>query len=328
MIQLSVVDKYRLRKFGNLAFALIVAIALTLTMGTFPASAAVIQDQSNTGTAIGSVFVNSDRDRAQSFIAAVSGRLVSIRLNGCDYNDDTSSLTVALYPASGTAPNSTPDVSASPLAQQILTGTSLSILPSSTACAGNEGAEFTITFDSPAAITAGSAYAFTLDATQSSVASPQGVMLASTAQGDYPEGNRSTFATGPSWIADTTRNLVFATFVDDGRLAADSSEAREPLILSLSSTCTGGNPTGITGTWITLPTASDCAPPLENPDAELLGWSTEADFPIDIARRQVDNGWGAYETFDTDGRLTGVFIPTGGSTLVTAAGTLYAIWSD
>jgi hypothetical protein len=42
----------------------------------------------------------------------------------------------------------------------------------------------------------------------------------------------------------------------------------------------------------------------------------------------VDNGWGAYETFNDAGQLSGVFIPAGGATLISAAGKLYAIWSE
>jgi hypothetical protein len=82
------------------------------------------------------------------------------------------------------------------------------------------------------------------------------------------------------------------------------------------------------GTWTTLPGASDCTPPATKPNAKLLGWATSPTFPIGIAKRQVDNGWGAYETFNADGQLTGVFIPAGGETLVSAAGNLYPIWSE
>lgn len=74
--------------------------------------------------------------------------------------------------------------------------------------------------------------------------------------------------------------------------------------------------------------ASDCTAPPSNPDATLLGWATTLDFPVDIAERQVDNGWGAYETFNETGQLTGVFIPAGGMTQVSAPNNLYAIWSN
>lgn len=307
-----------------LSGSLTAALTLTLALPVLPVAAAVIQDQSNSGTVVGAVYVNDARDRGQTFVAGVSGTLKSVRLNGCDVNDDTESLTIALYPASGEAPNSIPDVSGPPLAQQTFTGSPVSFLPPSSACTGNQGADFTITFDTPATITAGTAYTFTLDAAQDP-SSVTGLLLASTAQGDYPRGNRSTLATGSSWGANPTRNLVFATFVDDGK---DAEVGGEPLTLSLSSSCASGNPTGNLGTWIQLPASKDCTPPVDGPDATLLGWSTSRDFPVAIAKRQVDNGWGAYETFNGDGQLTSVFIPAGGWALVSSPNNLFAIWSE
>jgi len=85
------------------------------------------------------------------------------------------------------------------------------------------------------------------------------------------------------------------------------------------------------GSWIELPSASDCtiATRATGSQPTLLGWATNADFPIDIAQRQVDNGWGAYETFtNDDGQLTGVFIPAGGYTLVSNDTNLYPVFSS
>ena len=93
-------------------------------------------------------------------------------------------------------------------------------------------------------------------------------------------------------------------------------------------TCSNTSLTGTSGTWITLPGANDCTVPPTEPGATLLGWATNPNFPVDIAQRQVDDGWGAYETFNADGQLTGVFIPAGGATFLSAAGKLYPIWSE
>jgi len=84
------------------------------------------------------------------------------------------------------------------------------------------------------------------------------------------------------------------------------------------------------GSWIQLPAASDCSitPRAGGEEPSLLGWATQEDFPAAIAQRQVDNGWGAYETFNDDGRLTGVFIPSGGYTTVSNDTNLYPIWSE
>ena len=97
---------------------------------------------------------------------------------------------------------------------------------------------------------------------------------------------------------------------------------------SADSGCEGDAVSGVVGTWIELPAASECRPPNASDAAALLGWATDTDFPVAIAQRQVDNGWGAYETKDESGQLTGVFIPAGGSTLLTNDTNLYPIWSN
>jgi len=93
-------------------------------------------------------------------------------------------------------------------------------------------------------------------------------------------------------------------------------------------TCSNSSQSGTGGTWVTLPGASDCTAPETRSDANLLGWATTPNFPIDIAKRQLDNGWGAYETFDDTGHITSVFIPAGGATFLSAQGNLYPIWAD
>ena len=94
------------------------------------------------------------------------------------------------------------------------------------------------------------------------------------------------------------------------------------------STCRQSSETGFAGTWVKLPGADDCTPPSSRAGSKLLGWATNPNFPVDIAQRQVTNGWGAYETFNDEGQPTGVFIPAGGSTYLSAAGNLFAIWSN
>ena len=76
-----------------------------------------------------------------------------------------------------------------------------------------------------------------------------------------------------------------------------------------------------------LPGAEVCTTSSPN-SPTLLGWGTDPNFPVDIAQRQVDNAWGAYETYGDDGQLTGVFIPAGGYTAVTNDTNLYPIWSE
>lgn len=90
--------------------------------------------------------------------------------------------------------------------------------------------------------------------------------------------------------------------------------------------CANDAPVGYTGTWMTLPGQADCHK-ADAPNAKLLGWSTSAAFPVAIAQRQANNGWGTYELTDADGNVTAIFIPAGWGTFVTGANSLYPIWS-
>jgi len=84
------------------------------------------------------------------------------------------------------------------------------------------------------------------------------------------------------------------------------------------------------GLWVQLPAAEQCSLAVDarsGSSPELLGWATQPDFPVDIAQRQVDNGWGAYELFDNSGDLTEVFVPAGGWTRASADTSLFPIWA-
>lgn len=91
-------------------------------------------------------------------------------------------------------------------------------------------------------------------------------------------------------------------------------------------TCRTSGESATAGSWVRLPAANDCTSPAATPNAQLLGWATNPDFPTAIAQRQITNGWGAYEIFDASGRITAVFIPAGGAILVSAPGSLFPIW--
>ena len=83
---------------------------------------------------------------------------------------------------------------------------------------------------------------------------------------------------------------------------------------------------GAVGSWVSLPTPTN--PPAMNPNSTFLGWATYEEFPVAIAQRQIDKGWGAYEVFRDDGSMRGVFIPVEGSACIAAPGVMYPIWSD
>ncbi|MFY9207870.1 MAG: hypothetical protein WAO33_02030, partial [Candidatus Nanopelagicales bacterium] len=81
------------------------------------------------------------------------------------------------------------------------------------------------------------------------------------------------------------------------------------------------------GSWLSLPATSEVSGTGENAGKEFLGVATSEDFPVEIAQRQIDNGWGAYEIYADDGSLLSVFIPAGYSVHVTASPRVFAIWS-
>jgi len=81
------------------------------------------------------------------------------------------------------------------------------------------------------------------------------------------------------------------------------------------------------GDWIKLPDAQALAAVDANSDSTILGFSTRENFPVSIAQRQIDNGWGVYELFDPTGHIIAVFIPVGGSILLSGPTSLYPIRS-
>ena len=117
-----------------------------------------------------------------------------------------------------------------------------------------------------------------------------------------------------------------------GSSSSGPTSQPQPVALSINtvdgSSCRQSSESGIAGTWMNLPGADDCTAPATKPGATLLGWATDANFPVEIAQRQIDNGWGAYEMFNDEGRLTAVFIPAGGATFLSGDGNLFAIWSE
>lgn len=114
---------------------------------------------------------------------------------------------------------------------------------------------------------------------------------------------------------------------------AETSPAPAPAMIELSliptsgSRCTLPTLSGLSGTWTSVPSASICVAPAGATNATLLGWATTADFPVAIAKRQVDNRWGAYELVNSAGVRQSVFIPIGRATLLSSPGKLYTVWS-
>ena len=131
-----------------------------------------------------------------------------------------------------------------------------------------------------------------------------------------------------------TSGASLANFTVGGGGGTSSESTPQPQTLTLSintvkgSTCRQSSVSGIAGTWIDLPAADSCTAPASTAGATLLGWATNPNFPVEIAQRQVDNGWGAYQMLNDEERLTAVFIPAGGPTLLSGDGNLFAIWGE
>lgn len=118
---------------------------------------------------------------------------------------------------------------------------------------------------------------------------------------------------------------------------AGSSSAQSVLLQALDlfggdwmpadeSSLVGWEKTVPVNTWQALPESGDVVGVGENEGKVFLGVATTPEFPVAIAQRQVDNGWGAYQRFDENGEVASVFIPAGGSMFVWTQPRLYSVW--
>jgi len=148
---------------------------------------------------------------------------------------------------------------------------------------------------------------------------------------NFYSGNTNTyFSNAVSWIYVIRRTVSSPSSNGGG---VDVPVVRTvSFVLPEGMSCTSRNTLDREGGWLTLPSAGDCTwdrNATEGPGSRaLLGWATTQDFPVPIAQRQVDNGWGAYELTNSDGRMTAVFIPAGGATAITADTRLFPIFSN
>ena len=149
-------------------------------------------------------------------------------------------------------------------------------------------------------------------------------------------GDRGLGGSGGSPIGSSgSTGSITITFVLDpsmlGSGSSGSSLVARSVALNLTlptgMTCDFGRITASGGAWVQLPSASDCTNSDARSGSTLLGWATAKGFPVEIAQRQVEKGWGAYELTDDDGSITAVFIPAGGMTLLSNDTALYPIWS-
>ena len=126
-------------------------------------------------------------------------------------------------------------------------------------------------------------------------------------------------SSGSSGSAGSTSSFPYITLqvLDE----ADGSWAR-----ALEAGLVAWEKTVPVNTWQRPPNSADVVGAVEDEGKVFLGVATAPDFPVDIAQRQVDNGWGAYDMHDDQGNLESVFIPAGGSMFVWTQPRLYAVW--
>lgn len=108
---------------------------------------------------------------------------------------------------------------------------------------------------------------------------------------------------------------------------APGAETLSLAVASSGATCTGDNPTGYAGSWLTLPRADQCSQsgPTSKLGAKLLGWATSASLPVDRAQAQIDKKWDVIDEV-IDGQLM-ICIPGGMATFVSGSNNLFPIWS-
>ncbi|CAB4691635.1 unannotated protein [freshwater metagenome] len=164
------------------------------------------------------------------------------------------------------------------------------------------------------------------------------VGAASTTLTVAPDAGQQCVQTGTWQTASGSVTINITVGSGGGSSSSDSStpsvETSTPSVETLSlslaasgATCTGGNPTGYAGTWLTLPSADQCTQsgPTAKSGAKLLGWATSSSFPVARAQAQVDKKWGVIDEVIDGERM--IFIPGGMATFVSGSNNLFPIWS-
>ena len=298
-------------------FIRVSAIAVAVVIGVMnPAHAASTLDQ---GIAYPGNDCNTEVYSAvglgQSFTAGLSGSLTSVELYLVDVAPVGSEpgLTVELKSASSDLPTG------SVLATATIPD---SDVPSSPGLV-------TVTFSSPATLTAGQQYAILVTTTEGS----SNYKWCGNYPASYSDGSGLDDQGG--WRV-LSQDFSLRTYVDVPAAPSNGSGSQSVAPQSVNVDIgldTGEIPapwSGETtiGSWFSLPASSEVSGTGDNAGKKFLGVATSEDFPVDIAQRQIDNRWGVYEIYGDDGSLKSVFIPAGYSMHITAAPRVFAIWSN
>jgi len=255
---------------------------------------------------------------AQSFSPTISGQLTSVGVVLQRNTGTSGTFTIAVE---GAASDKTPN--GTRLATESVANT---LIPTANL---NVRGEVTVNFTTPTSVEAGNRYTLVLEP---DTGASYIWYFADTLYTDEAWASKY----GSNWgAAQTNLTQAFGIYITATQPtpAAEAPTSSAPafeiaLTPTDGTTCVNSRESATGGVWLTLPGADDCTPPASKAGATLLGWSTTPDFPVAIAQRQVDNGWGAYETKNEAGQLTGVFIPAGGYTLLSNDTNLYPIWSE
>ena len=251
----------------------------------------------------------------QSFTAGLSGPLVSVQLLLIDAGVGSKvGLVVQLSSASSNLP----------------TGAALAtaIIPDSDV-SSSAGDVVTVSFSSPATVTAGQQYSILL----TTIEANNNYKWCGNYPSTYSEGSGLDDQGGWRTVSS---GFSLRTYVDVPSVPSVGSSSAVPasVDVNLGLSAEDGSVTSswaastAVGTWKQLPESSNVVGAGDNLGKVFLGVATSEDFPVEIAQRQVDNGWGAYEIYSDDGRLSSVFIPAGGRAHVTAQPRLFPMWGE
>lgn len=285
------------------------ALGLSLAVGS--AHAAEVEDLNLPGIG-GTTDMSSVRPGAQSFTPQRSGYLTRVVLQ-LQRTGTVSGVTVSMWNASSDAPTS-----------QVTTQT-LSASDVAAISAVSPG-PVSVQFTQPAQVQAGSQYAIVVTSTAACAGFLAPCIGWQEAASPYTGGKASaTFDGGSSWQL-LSNDYAFITYVDDAwtpptNRSTDASSPTRTLQFQGVSECATQSGSALESAWLRLPTSADCS----RVGYTLLGWSTSSAFPVSVAKSQFDKGWGAID--DTFDGVRMIFIPAGGSTLLSGDNTLHAIWS-
>jgi hypothetical protein len=303
-------------------FIRVSAIAVAVAIGVMnPAQAASTLDQDIAfSTSDCNTEVYSGAGIGQTFTAGLSGPLTSVEVFLVDVDGK-----------SGTEPGLTVALASTSSGLPVGVALAASTIPDSDV--PSVPGVVTVTFSSPATVTAGEQYAILITTSETYsnykwCGDGADTYSGGTSLDDSPEDR--------NWRQTAYKDMSLRTYVDVPAAPSNGSGSQSVAPQSVNVDIgldTGEIPapwSGETtiGSWLSLPATSEVSGTGDNAGKRFLGVATSEDFPVDIAQRQIDNRWGVYEIYGDDGSLKSVFIPAGYSMHITAAPRVFAIWSN